>query len=99
VKIDQLNREISALVPAPGFRGCARLSRDPDTGGRVDPYLLFKFDDPDALTAQQLADLDAALAAHSPRPDPPPPDLRAEYRAAQTVAAKLDVLARALQLA
>jgi hypothetical protein len=98
VKIDQLNREISALS-LPGFRGCARLSRDPDTGGRIDPYLLFKFDDPDALTAQQLADLDAALAAHSPRPDPPPPDLRAEYRAAQTVAAKLDVLARALQLA
>ncbi len=75
VKLGQLNQEVDALG-LPGFKGCARLARDLDTGQRVPPFILVKFDDPDALTVQQLADLDAVLAAHVPDFTPSPREAR-----------------------
>src|SRR3990167_6519831 len=69
VRIDQLNREISVLG-LPGFQGSARLSRDLGARQAVPPYLLIKFDDPNSLTARQLADLDDVLSAHVPEPEP-----------------------------
>ena len=77
VKLDQLNREVAALG-LPGFRGCARLSRDLDTREAVPPFILFKFDDPDVLTTRQITDLDAVLAAHVPDFSPTPREVRKE---------------------